>query len=55
VIHCRRCGVALVAKPDGKKGRPKEYCSDCEAARPRERHRKWRRKSLTRAEASILN
>lgn len=40
-IHCRRCGVAL-AKPEGTRGRPNEYCPDCEPLRGRERHRKWR-------------
>jgi hypothetical protein len=41
-IHCRRCGVKLAPEPDGKRGRPYEYCVDCETARGRERHRKWR-------------
>jgi len=43
VIHCRRCGVAL-AKSEGKKGRPKEYCPACESSRSTTRGRKWRRK-----------
>jgi hypothetical protein len=43
VIHCRKCGVVL-AKPDGRKGRPHEYCPDCEVFRGRERYRKWRSK-----------
>ena len=43
VIHCRGCGLVL-AKPEGKKGRPREYCSDCEPFRARERNNKWRRK-----------
>ena len=43
VIHCRRCGVVL-AKPKTKRGRPVEYCSDCEPLRGRERNRKWRSK-----------
>jgi hypothetical protein len=43
VIHCRRCGVVL-ARPDGKRGRPKEYCPDCESSRITMRGRKWRRK-----------
>ena len=42
-IHCRRCGVAL-AKPKAKRGRPVEYCPDCEPFRGRERNRKWRSK-----------
>ena len=43
VIHCRRCGVVL-AKPKTRRGRPVEYCSDCEPFRGRERNRKWRSK-----------
>lgn len=43
VIHCRGCG-AVLAKPDGKRGRPHEYCPSCEVFRGRERYRKWRRK-----------
>lgn len=39
-IHCRRCG-ALLADKGGKKGRPKEYCADCECFRAKERYRKW--------------
>ena len=41
VIHCRRCGVVL-AKPEGKKGRPREYCDKCQPFRGGERYRKWR-------------
>ena len=43
VIHCRRCGVVL-AKPDDKRGRPREYCDQCQPFRVRERHKKWRSK-----------
>ena len=42
-VHCRRCGVAL-ARPKAKRGRPSEYCRDCEPFRGRERNRKWRSK-----------
>lgn len=42
VIHCRVCGVALVAEPKGKRGRPNEYCDRCQPLRGRERNRKWR-------------
>ncbi|HUU63048.1 MAG TPA: hypothetical protein VMX96_03905 [Dehalococcoidia bacterium] len=45
-IHCRRCGTLLTAKPNGKRGRPSEYCTDCEPFRGRERNRKWQRKML---------
>ena len=47
MIHCRRCGVVLPTKAQDKRGRPKEYCSDCEAFRARERYRKWREKRST--------
>ena len=46
IMHCRRCGVAL-SKPDGKCGRPREYCPDCESSRSTMRARKWRRKMKT--------
>ena len=42
-IHCRLCGV-LLEPHDGKAGRPKEYCQDCEPTRSRERNAKWRLK-----------
>lgn len=42
-IHCRRCGVVL-AKPKAKRGRPSEYCPECEHLRGRERYRKWWKK-----------
>ena len=42
-IHCRGCGVVL-AKPEGKKGRPREYCPGCESSRSTRRYQKWRRK-----------
>ena len=40
-IQCRNCGAALV-RPDGRPGRPREYCAACEPSRGRERYRKWR-------------
>jgi hypothetical protein len=43
VVHCRRCGVVL-DRPDGQRGRPREYCPDCEPIRSTMRNRKWRRK-----------
>ena len=42
-IHCRSCGVVLT-KPDGRRGRPREYCRDCETSRSTMRGRKRRRK-----------
>ena len=43
-IHCRRCGTLLTDEHDGKRGRPKEYCANCESLRSRDRNRKWRNK-----------
>lgn len=42
VIHCRGCGVVLDRPKD--KGRPREYCPDCESSRSTMRNQKWRRK-----------
>jgi len=43
VLHCRRCGVVL-DRPDGKKGRRREYCDACQSSRSTMRGRKWREK-----------
>lgn len=42
-IHCRSCG-AVLAKPESKRGRPREYCTDCESSRASARYQKWRKK-----------
>ncbi len=42
--RCKRCGQPLPSQSDGKKGRPNEYCLDCEPFRARERYLKWWRK-----------
>lgn len=42
-IHCRGCGVVL-AKPDGKRGRPREFCDKCQPFTGRDRYLKWRGK-----------
>lgn len=44
VPRCKMCGEPLSHQPEGKKGRPKEYCASCEPSRVRLRHKKWRRK-----------
>ena len=46
IMHCRRCGEML-PQPQARRGRPREYCTDCEPFRGRERNRKWRRKMKT--------
>ena len=44
IMHCSRCHVVLAAQPAGTRGRPREFCQDCEAARSRDRYRKRRDK-----------
>jgi hypothetical protein len=41
---CKRCDQPLSIPSSNKKGRRREYCTDCESVRSRERNRKWRRK-----------
>jgi len=45
VLGCKRCSEPLPSQPEGSKGRPKEYCRQCESLRATERYRKWRRKN----------
>jgi len=42
VPRCKLCGELLSPQTEGKKGRPKEYCSGCELSRARERYGRWR-------------
>jgi len=37
---CKSCGK-LLPDNEGSRGRPSEYCSECEPLRGRERYRKW--------------
>lgn len=46
VIHCRRSGVVLT-RPEGKRGRPNEFCDKYQPFRGRERQRKWRQRQAT--------
>jgi hypothetical protein len=39
---CKICGQPLLPKPEGKAGRHKEYCSDCEPCRNRDRQKRLR-------------
>jgi len=41
--QCKRCGELLPQVPEGQKGRPREYCSDCEPYRLSERQKKLRK------------
>ena len=41
---CKKCGQPLPSEPEGKKGRPREYCPSCESFRNAERYRRWRKK-----------
>ena len=43
---CKMCGQPLPTQPEGKKGRPREYCSKCESLRRRDRYRKWRTRRI---------
>lgn len=43
---CKRCGHLLPSQSDGRRGRPGEYCPDCEPFRGMERYRKWRNRQV---------
>jgi len=47
-LCCKICGDSLPTRPEGRKGRPREYCSKCESLRHKDRYKKWRirRKAL---------
>jgi hypothetical protein len=47
VPRCKLCGEPLTPRLDRKKGRPREYCQQCETSRVRERHRRWMKRQLT--------
>jgi hypothetical protein len=49
--HCRLCGEPLPTEPEGKKGRPREYCDACESKRAKDRNRTWRKRRLAVFEA----
>ncbi len=42
---CKMCAEPLPPRSEGKKGRPRKYCDNCESKRSSERNRKWRAKS----------
>lgn len=44
--RCKLCGWPLPPEPEGKIGRLREYCSQCELLRARQRYRKWRRRRV---------
>jgi len=48
VMDLRDLLEQLLVQLEGKKGRPREYCSECESLRRKDRYRKWRirRKAL---------
>ena len=43
---CKMCGQPLPTQLECKKGRPREYCPDCESYRQKERYRRWRKKKM---------
>jgi hypothetical protein len=45
VTQCKSCSRPLPPEFDGKKGRRKEYCPECEPSRNRERQKKLRRRN----------
>ena len=45
---CKMCGQQLPLEPEAKGGRPKEYCSECELFRSKERKKKSRRQCRKR-------
>ncbi|MBA7612802.1 hypothetical protein ES703_20042 [subsurface metagenome] len=47
ILCCKLCGDSLSTRPEGKKGRPREYCPKCESLRRKDRYRKWRIKRIT--------
>ncbi|MFC2004814.1 hypothetical protein ACFLUY_01175 [Chloroflexota bacterium] len=58
---CKKCEQPLPYWPRGKRGRPREYCSECESLRIRDRQRKFsdrqgkqRNKSLSTKTTSSL-
>ena len=42
---CKICGQTLLYEPESKAGRPKEYCSECQTVRSKERKKKSRRRN----------
>ena len=42
ILCCKLCGDPLPTKPEGKKGRPREYCQKCDKSRYKARYRRWR-------------
>lgn len=42
--RCNLCGRPLPPGPEGKPGRPRQYCRRCESSRGSERYRKWHAK-----------
>jgi len=53
--RCKLCGQPLSSYLEGKKGRPKEYCQDCEPLRGKQRYSQWRRKELVSRATTRLN
>ena len=39
---CNRCDQPLPTQSDGRRGRPNEYCADCEPYRNRSRYENWK-------------
>lgn len=52
---CKSCGQPLPAPPPDKRGRHREYCSDCQSSRSKERSRKWRLTGYVVGRGGFLN
>ena len=46
-LACRICGRPLPPVPEGKPGRPREYCAECEPQRTKDRQTRSRRRRRT--------
>ena len=44
LLECKMCKQPLPPEPENKAGRRKEYCSECESFRNKERQKKLRRR-----------
>lgn len=42
--NCKTCGQPLPTQLESKKGRPREYCLNCQSSRSTERYRKWQKR-----------
>jgi len=55
-LTCKICGQPLPETPERKTGRPREYCSDCEPQRIRQRQKslRHRRRQLVNGDRLVI-